>query len=53
MSLLGRAAAVITRYQRDHLDLIRFEAPQVTVLDQVVGVFVVASEADVDADVVE
>ena len=53
MSLLGRAAAVITRCQRDYLDLVRFEAPQVTVLDQVVGVLVVASEADVNADVVE
>jgi len=46
------AAAVIPRHQCHHLDLIRMKAAQIAVLDQVVGMFVMAGEADVATDVV-
>ena len=44
---------MIARDERDDLDLLRIEAAQVAVLDQVVRVPVVALVADVDADVVQ
>ena len=39
--------------ERDDFDLVRLEAAQVAVLDQVVGMAVMALVADVVADVVE
>ena len=50
---LRRRLAVIARDERDRLDLVRLEAAQIAVLDQVVRVLVVALVADVDADVVQ
>ena len=44
---------MIAGNQRDGFDLIRFESPQVAVLDEVVRVLVMAVVADVSADVVE
>src|SRR6185295_2785111 len=48
-----RPLAVVARDQADGLDLLRLEAAQVAVLDQVVGVLVVSLVADMDADVVQ
>ena len=42
MRLPRRAAAVIARHQRDGFDLVRVEAAQIAVLDQVVRVPVMA-----------
>ncbi len=44
---------MITRDERNGFDLGRFEASEIAVRDQVVGVFVVALVRDVHADVVE
>jgi len=53
MLALRRRLAVITRDQGDHLDLVRLEAAQIAVRDQVVRVLVVALVRDVNADIVE
>jgi len=50
---LRRRLAVIAGDERDDLDLVRLEAAQVAVGDQVVRVFVMAFVADVHADVVQ
>jgi hypothetical protein len=44
---------MVARHERDRLDFVRLESAQIAVLDEVVGVFVVALVTDVDADVVE
>ena len=44
---------VISRDQRDHFDLSRFEAAQIPILDQVVRMAVMAVVADVRPDVVQ
>src|ERR1700722_16969190 len=44
---------MIARHERNRLDLVRLEAAQVAVLDEVVRVLVVPLVADVDADVVQ
>ena len=49
---LWRAAAMVARDEGNHVDFVRFEAPQVAVLDQVVGMSMVARIADVRAEVV-
>ena len=46
------ATAVIPRDQRHHFDLIWMKAAQIAVLDQVVGMIVMAGKADVATDVV-
>jgi hypothetical protein len=51
--LLRRRLTVITRDERDHLDLSRIEPAQIPILDQVIGMAVVAVVADVNADIVE
>ena len=51
--LLRRRLAVVARDEGDDLDLLRVEAAQVAVPDQVVRVLVMAAVADVDADVVQ
>src|ERR1700730_14258174 len=48
-----RRSAMIARDERDGLDLVRLEASEIAVFDQVVRMFVVPLVADVDADVVE
>jgi len=53
MLALRRRLAVITRDQGDHLDLVRLEAAQIAVRDQVVRVLVMPFVADVHADVVQ
>jgi len=53
VSPLRRRLAMVAGDQRNGLDLVRFEAAQVAVLDQVVRVFVVSFVADVHAQVVE
>ena len=50
---LRRGAAVVAGDERDDLDLVRLEAAQVAVLDQVVRVPVMPLVADVVADVVQ
>src|SRR5436190_24039371 len=50
---LRRRLAMVAGDQRNRLDLVRLEAAQVAVLDQVVRVFVVSFVADVHAQVVE
>jgi hypothetical protein len=50
---LRRRLAMIAGDQRNRLDLVRLEAAQVAVLDQVVRVFVMAFVADVHAQVVQ
>jgi hypothetical protein len=52
LRLLGHAAAVIERHEGHHLDLLRIEAAQVAVLDQIVRVFVMARITDVHSEVV-
>jgi hypothetical protein len=49
---LRRAAAVVARDERDHLDLVGMKSAQVAVLNEVVGMLVMARVADVAADVV-
>src|SRR5687768_7793176 len=44
---------MISGNEGDHLDLLGIEPPQVAVLDQVVGMTMVAFVADVDPDIVE
>ena len=53
VAALRRCLAVITRDQRNRLDLVGLEAAQLAVLDQVIRMFVVTFVADVHADVVE
>jgi hypothetical protein len=53
MAFFRRGLAVIPRDQRDGLDLVRLEAPQIAVLDQIVRVLVMSLVADVHAHVVE
>ncbi len=50
---LRRRLAVIPRDERDDVDLVRLEAAQIAVLDQIVRVFVVSFIADVDAHIVQ
>src|SRR5262245_28306547 len=49
----GRGAAMIPRHEGEGLDLLGVEPPEVSVLDEIVRVSVMALVADVDADVVE
>ena len=51
--LLRRRLPMVARDQRDDLDLLRLEAAQVAILDQVVRMPVMPLVADVDADVVQ
>src|SRR3979409_1632825 len=44
---------VIAGDEGDDLNLIRIEAPQIPILDQIVGVLVMALVTDVDADIVQ
>jgi hypothetical protein len=53
MAPLGRRLPVVARDQPDDLDLIRIEAPQIPILDQIVGMLVVALIADVYADIMQ
>jgi hypothetical protein len=53
MASLGRRLTVIARDERDRFDLVRLEAAQVAVLDQVIRVSVVLLVADVNAHVVQ
>lgn len=48
-----RRLPVVARDERDDLHLGRLEAPQISILDQVVGMAVVALVADVQPDVVQ
>ena len=50
---LGRALAMVAGNEGDGLDLLRIEAAQIAVLDQVVGMPVMALVADVHADIVQ
>jgi hypothetical protein len=50
---LRRRLPMITGDQRDDLDLFWIKAPQIPILDQIVGMLVVALVADVDADIVQ
>ncbi len=45
--------AMIARHQGNHFDLARIESPQISILDQVIGMAVMAVVADVHADIVE
>ena len=51
--LFRRRLTVISRDERDHLDLPRLEPAQITILDQVVRMAVMAVVADVYPDVVQ
>ena len=53
VGLLRRGLPMIARDERHDLDLLRREAAQVAVLDQIVRMAVVALVADVHADVVQ
>jgi hypothetical protein len=44
---------MVSRDQRDDLDFLRIKTPQISILDQVVGMTVMAIVADVYADVVK
>jgi hypothetical protein len=44
---------VVSRDKRDDLDFLRIEAPQISILDQIVGVAMMAVIADVYANVVQ
>jgi hypothetical protein len=50
---LRRGLAMVARNQRDRLYLLRVEAAQIPILDQVVRMAMMALVADVDADVVQ
>jgi hypothetical protein len=50
---LRRRAAMVPGYERNCIDFLRFEPPQIPILDQVIGVFVMALVADVYADIVQ
>ena len=49
---LRRASTMVPRHERDDLDLLRLEAAQVAVLDQIIRMLVVARIADVDTQIV-
>ena len=51
--LLRRRLAMIAGDERDHFDLLRIEAAQIAVLDQIVRMPVMPLVADVHADVVQ
>jgi hypothetical protein len=53
VAALGRCLPMIPRDERNDIHFFGIEAPEVAVLNQVVGVLVVALIADMDADVVE
>ncbi len=53
VAALGSGLTMIPRHERDDLHFFRLEAAQITVLDQIVRMFVVSFVADVHADVVE
>jgi hypothetical protein len=44
---------MVSRDQRDDLDLLRIEAPQISILDQVVGMTMMTLVTDVYTDVVQ
>jgi hypothetical protein len=48
-----RRLTMIPRDERDRFDFLRLEAPEIPILDQIVGVFVVALVADVHPHVVQ
>jgi hypothetical protein len=48
-----RCLAMISRDQRNNLRLLRLEAPQISILDQVIGMFVMARIADMAPDIME
>src|SRR5215471_18900425 len=50
---LRRGLPMIARDQRDRLDFLGLEAPEIPIFDQIVRMFVVALIADVNADVVQ
>ncbi len=52
MRLFRRPPAVVPRHERHHLDLLRLEPAEITILDQIVRVPVVPRIADVNAEVV-
>ena len=49
---LRRASTMVPRHERDDLDLLRLEAAEISILDQIIRVLVVAGIADVDAEIV-
>src|SRR5689334_3350665 len=53
VALLRRRLAMVARDQRDHVDLLRIEAAEIAVANQVVRVLVMALVGDVHADVME
>jgi hypothetical protein len=53
MPAFRRRLPVIPGHQRDDLDLLRIEAAQISILDQIVRMLVMALVADVDADVMQ
>src|SRR5918993_5413970 len=56
VSLVGffwRRLAVVSRHQRDDLDLLRLEASQAAILDQVIRMPMVAVVTDVHADILQ
>jgi hypothetical protein len=53
MAAFRRRLTMVASDQRDDFHFLGIEAPQITILDQIVRVFVVAFIADVDAAVVE
>jgi len=48
-----RRLPVVPGHERDDLDLFRIEAPQISILDQIVRMLVMALVTDVDADVMQ
>ena len=50
---LRGALAMVARHERNRLDFVRLEAPEVAVLGQIVRVLVMAFVADVHADIVQ
>ena len=53
MRFLGDAAAMVARHEAHDVDLLRLEAPEIAVLDQIEGMPMVALVADVLADIVQ
>jgi hypothetical protein len=53
VSGLRRGAAMVPGHERDRVDLLGLESPQISVLDEVIRVLVMALVADVHADVVQ
>ena len=53
MGAFRQSPAVIPCNQSNYFNLLRFKAAEVPVLNQVVGMFVMASVADVNTDVMQ